>query len=877
MAFKKAKTIESAQKLAAQGKLKEAVNEYLKLYKEDPQDQTVLNTLGDLHVRLNRTSEGLTYFTKLADLYVSGGFLVRGIAMFKKITKLDPNNTRAVERLAELYTMQGLMTEARAQYLHLAEFHLKAGQVSLAVEVMQKLLDLEPDNIKLQRRLAELYRQHGQNPEAAAIYRRLGTRALQRGEADDGLEWITQAVALVPEDPETLLLQARAQQKAGQAAEALATLEKIPGVEEKPEAVEVLVAAQLAAGHTEDATALAEKLFSAGSTQYGGLLQLAQHAVQQNQPEQALEILQRVAEPALQRDPASFLTAVRPVVSARPDSPEANQLLLEAGRKSSDQSACVEALNRMAQTALRAEDFPRAKDLYNELVRLEPDNLEFTQQLTQLREQLGEAPEIETPVAEEPGVGAPAPAVTAPPAGELDEETRAFVDASLTDIDLFSSYGMTDKAIELAEQVIARAPGHTVANEKLLDFYLGSGNDRGVVEVAIRLARLHRNHNNAERAEEVIELAKRYAEKLGMALPTEAPVAQTVETPVETPEQAPEAVVQEVDLTAEWGSSLEEETAAQEAPATFNAAEATEEISFFLKQGMVEEARSTVDGYERDFPNEPALADLRARIEAAAPAEAPQEEPAQEVAAAAPEETTAPAQEAEEGYEVVLEEQPSEPEPAATGSMKAQDFFSDMATDIEQGLAQREDLVSPGSATSTPAAESPASAPEAPPAPSAPETPLPAGPLADIFEEFKQELGDAEEEVEDIETHYNLGIAYKEMELFEEAIGEFQKATHAAEKRKAFPQLIQSCILLALCFRAKSMPKIAIRWYEGALKVPGLDAEGALAIRYDLGEALEEDGDHKAALGCFMEVYGSNVDYRNVGERIRQLSAQAGS
>ncbi len=630
MAFKKAKTIESAQKLAAQGKLKEAVNEYLKLYKEDPQDQTVLNTLGDLHVRLNRTSEGLTYFTKLADLYVSGGFLVRGIAMFKKITKLDPNNTRAVERLAELYTMQGLMTEARAQYLHLAEFHLKSGQVSRAVEVMQKLLDLEPDNIKLQRRLAELYRQHGQNPEAAAIYRRLGTRALQRGEADDGLEWITQAVALVPEDPETLLLQARAQLKAGQAAEALATLEKIPGVEENPEAVEVLVAAQLAAGHTEDATALAEKLFSAGSTQYGGLLQLAQHAVQQNQPEQALEILQRVAEPALQRDPASFLTAVRPVVSARPDSPEANQLLLEAGRKCGDQSACVEALNRMAQTALRAEDFPRAKDLYNELVRLEPDNLEFTQQLTQLREQLGEEPAIETPVAEELGVAAPAPAGTAPPAGELDEETQAFVDASLTDIDLFSSYGMTDKAIELAEQVIARAPGHTVANEKLLDFYLGNGNDRGVVEVATRLARLHRNHNNAERAEEVTELAKRYAEKLGMVLPTEAPVQQAAETPVETPEQTPEAVVQEVDLTAEWGSSLEEETA------TFNAAEATEEISFFLKQGMVEEARSTVDGYERNFPNEPALADLRARIEAAAPAEAPQEEPTQEVAAAAP-------------------------------------------------------------------------------------------------------------------------------------------------------------------------------------------------------------------------------------------------
>jgi hypothetical protein len=91
------------------------------------------------------------------------------------------------------------------------------------------------------------------------------------------------------------------------------------------------------------------------------------------------------------------------------------------------------------------------------------------------------------------------------------------------------------------------------------------------------------------------------------------------------------------------------------------------------------------------------------------------------------------------------------------------------------------------------------------------------------------------------------------MGLLDEAISEFQKVTKAAEKQRQVP--------------------IAVRWYEQALKIPGIDAEGALALRYDMGVAHEQAGDRKAALDCFMEVYGANVDYRDVSDRIRELQA----
>jgi tetratricopeptide (TPR) repeat protein len=150
----------------------------------------------------------------------------------------------------------------------------------------------------------------------------------------------------------------------------------------------------------------------------------------------------------------------------------------------------------------------------------------------------------------------------------------------------------------------------------------------------------------------------------------------------------------------------------------------------------------------------------------------------------------------------------------------------------------------------------------------------PAGPtlgaLAEVFDEFKADMGEVEE-VEDIETHYNLGIAYKEMGLLDEAISEFQKASKAAEKQRAHTNLFQCCILLGHCFMEKGHPQIAARWYERALKTPGVDEEGATALRYDMGVALEQAGDRKGALNCFLEVYGSNVDYRDVGDRIREL------
>ena len=146
------------------------------------------------------------------------------------------------------------------------------------------------------------------------------------------------------------------------------------------------------------------------------------------------------------------------------------------------------------------------------------------------------------------------------------------------------------------------------------------------------------------------------------------------------------------------------------------------------------------------------------------------------------------------------------------------------------------------------------------------------GILDDVFAEFKEEMEEpAHVGAGDIETHYNMGIAFREMALYDEAIGEFQKAYQFAEKSKDTPRVVQCCSLLATCFLEKGLPLLAVRWYQTALNTPALDAESSLALLYELGSAQEAAGDRAAALKNFMEVYARNIDYRNVSDRIRDL------
>jgi tetratricopeptide (TPR) repeat protein len=146
--------------------------------------------------------------------------------------------------------------------------------------------------------------------------------------------------------------------------------------------------------------------------------------------------------------------------------------------------------------------------------------------------------------------------------------------------------------------------------------------------------------------------------------------------------------------------------------------------------------------------------------------------------------------------------------------------------------------------------------------------------LAGMFGELKQELEEGSNATEeDPETHYNLGVAFREMGLLDEAIGELQKVCQAVEHGHPFPHVMQTYTWLSQCFLDKGVPEAAIRWYEKALDLPNLDQDTRTALHYELASSYETAGNRTSALNHFMEVYGSNIDYRDVAERIKTLKS----
>jgi tetratricopeptide (TPR) repeat protein len=150
--------------------------------------------------------------------------------------------------------------------------------------------------------------------------------------------------------------------------------------------------------------------------------------------------------------------------------------------------------------------------------------------------------------------------------------------------------------------------------------------------------------------------------------------------------------------------------------------------------------------------------------------------------------------------------------------------------------------------------------------------------LAEVFEEFRMEAeGEFATSNEDFETHYNLATAYKEMDLLDEAIREFQVAAGLTTSADGTTRYFHCCNMLGHCFVQKGMPQAAVIWFKKGLTAPGRNAEESKALQYELGSAYEQMDDFTNAAAAFTEVYGADVDYRDIADRLARLQTRVRS
>src|SRR4051812_37416506 len=224
--FNKQKALSSAEKFVQQGKLQNAIAEYEKVLKADPKDLTVSNTVGDLYSRLGQADKAATCFKSVGDAYATQGFTVKAIAMYKKLTKMKPS-LEGILRLAELYTQQGLFNDARAQYLQVAEEFLRSGELEQAVRIFQKTLEMDPENVAMRVRLAEVYVRLGKKTEAWQIFTSAAESLRARSQIAGAEEILQRMLTLDPGNSYALLMRGRNAFDSGDISTAVGYLEKV--------------------------------------------------------------------------------------------------------------------------------------------------------------------------------------------------------------------------------------------------------------------------------------------------------------------------------------------------------------------------------------------------------------------------------------------------------------------------------------------------------------------------------------------------------------------------------------------------------------------------------------------------------------------------
>ena len=138
----------------------------------------------------------------------------------------------------------------------------------------------------------------------------------------------------------------------------------------------------------------------------------------------------------------------------------------------------------------------------------------------------------------------------------------------------------------------------------------------------------------------------------------------------------------------------------------------------------------------------------------------------------------------------------------------------------------------------------------------------------ELFQNFKQDL-QTKVGKGDYETHFNLGIAYHEMGLHEDAIKEFEIALED-------PRFGYDChYMIGQSLMALNRPEEAVAVYEKGMNLDGLDPERLLGLKYELALALLEIGRNDEALYYFKEISALRGDYRDVLEQIRTLTNSA--
>ncbi len=857
MAFDKAKTLQDAQKYFQKGQFDKAAKEYQALAKADPQDVNIRAKLAGIYAKIGQMPQAMAAFQEAATIYAKKGFYNKAVAIYKQMLQADPTYVEGYLKLAETFQKMGLMVDAMSQYKIVVAHYDKEGQAHKALEILQKMVDLDPSNPATHVKLAELYYKQSMPAEGYKQLRAVLDDLLSKKRFEDALKVYDRLLHFDPENAVALKECYRLFMQLGKHDHALPLLQRyLRAARDDLEAVRDVAVVFGHMGNTKN--------------QKVALKELAKRLQAAGRGADAKKAYQKV----LQLDP-SDPTALAALGASAPAADE-EVVVAEGDAEPRIQETAAEEAGLVAE-----DDGAIALD------------------------ETAEAAEIVIDETDGDADGAMGP-LPGEEAGEGEISDKQAVEI-LVEADVYVKYGLKPKAIAHLKRLALARPDHSDGLTRLAALLIEEGDKKGATEVLLKAAKTNEGAGRSEPARALYE-------QVLLADPANAVAKQKLAAPPAAAKPAAGAHAQHISAgdieDALAGADLGEVPPSEEPSGDFGIdveipAEASAGPEAPAEPAAPAEAPLAMDdevsSVFSDAPEAPAASleeEIAIDVETEAPAAPPPPPPAAakplappppaakpiatppppaakpiapplpaaqpaptnviSMAKAAPKATPAPApyqappvdphieeldeaefylnqgifEEARAIYEKILSQAPGHP--AATTKLAE--------------LAKGEKKQAAEAVKAAPAKEEQVS-------------------FDDVFSAFKQGV-DKSVAREDAATHYDLGIAYKEMGLLDDAIREFVTALGGVGARKA------DCYNMVglLNMEKGDVQRAAEAFYLG-LSQESASPQEKLGLRYELAVALEALKRPGEALTLYSEIQAIEAGFRGAGGKAAQLQA----
>jgi pilus assembly protein FimV len=849
MAVNRTKTIEIAERYVQAGKLMDAVTEYKKLLIGDAQDFNIRNIIGDLYVRLGKRDKAREEFQKIANHYEDKGLYPQAIAIYKKINKLDPEDVELAVKLADLFGTYGFLSEAKREYMRVAKNFEKKGQIKEVIPVYEKLAKLDKEDFEVRLILAELYNKEGLEEQAVEELIAVAESKLKDDKLKDAEKILLQANKIKEDHLGTITNLIELYKRKSKKKDAYSLLDSaLKKDQENLKLLNLLGALYFEDQNFKKAKEVFSQIISIREMDVEARVKLGRLHIQEDKLDEAFELYEPLIEGLIKKDKGEKAIGLLGLIlaSKKVHLPSLEKLAFIYETK--DQKDKLETVYRVILEEYRERKLKgKMLSVLEKLVALAPKDNELAEQYKLLQQEPGI---VEKKEEEEERRAEEEKKKEEERKKKEEEDRKRAEEEEERKLEEEKKRKEEEEEKRKKEEEKKRAEEEEEEEERKLE----EEKKRAEEEERKLEEEIKRKEEEEEEKKKKEEEEKRRLE--GEEKKKEEEEKRRLEEEKKRKEEEEEKRRLEEEkrkrLEEERKREKEKEEKREEVPveAPGVAGEDKEIIKMklakadlYLEQGLIRNARRILDDLKIRYSDEPRidekiamLDEVRTRME--------EDEIAKKLKEIETREVELETREMEKAEEIVEEIAASkvfteeEEAPPAEEEEEKPDYY-DMEDKARDELDTIQAIVKHQESGDTETFEKE---------------------LSEIVSEFKKEVEDRVDK-EDYEIHYNLGIAFMEQCLFDEAIEEFELASND-EKRA-----LDCYNVMANCYKQKKDFKKGIKCIEKGLTLAEEGSVPFFALKYELAAIYEELDENEKALALYNEIKEWNSEYRDVGDK----------